>query len=72
MTGKIGIELHGYEVFVTHFPDRKKPYLAVILPETNAVYGVASFVSEEMADWFLAQMTNMFKGASDDRERSQG
>lgn len=60
MTGKVGIELHGYEVFVTHFPNRKKPYLAVSIPETNAIYGVASFVSEEMADWFLTQMRYMF------------
>lgn len=63
MTGKIGIELHGYEVFVTHFPDRKKPYLVVKLPDTNAYYGVAGFVSEEMADWFLIQMAHMFKEA---------
>lgn len=63
MTGKIGIELNGYEVFVTHFPDRKKPYLVVKPPETNAYYGVASFISEETADWFLTQMTHMFKEA---------
>lgn len=68
MTGKVGIELHGYEVFVTHFPDRKKPYLVVSVPETNAIYGVASFVSEEMADWFLTQMRYMFNNGEREGE----
>ena len=62
MTGRIGLKLNGYEVTVEHFPYRKKPVLAVRIPTENAVYKVASFNSEETADWFLTQMKRMFGG----------
>lgn len=58
MTGRIGIELNGIAVTVEHFPYRKKPVLAVT--EGNATYKVASFNSEETADWFLTMMERMF------------
>ena len=61
MTGRIGISLNGYEVTVEHFPFRKKPVLAVRVPNQNASFKVASFNSEETADWFLTQMTKMFE-----------
>lgn len=60
MTGRIGISLNGIEVTVEHFPYRKKPVLAVRVLDKNAIYKVASFNSEETADWFLTQMAKMF------------
>lgn len=61
MEGRIGIALNGYEVTVEHLPGlRKRPCLMVKPPDENAYYKVASFNSEETADWFLAQMKIMF------------
>lgn len=61
MTGRIGIALNGYEVTVEHLHGlRKKPCLMVKLPGENCYYKVASFNSEETADWFLEQMKDMF------------
>lgn len=61
MTGRIGLSLNGYEVTVEHLDGiRKKPCLMVKTPEENAYYKVASFNSEETADWFLTQMKKMF------------
>lgn len=62
MTGRIVLSLNGYEVSVEHFPYRKKPVLSVRIPSENALYKVASFNSEETADWFLMQMQRMFGG----------
>lgn len=62
MTGRIGLSLNGYEVTVEHFPYRKKPVLAVTILSENVRYKVASFNSEETADWFLTQMQRMFGG----------
>lgn len=62
MSGRLGIELNGYSVVVEHIPMRKKPCLMVKPKGENAYYKVASFNSEETADWFLTQMTRMFNG----------
>lgn len=59
MQGKVGISRNGIEVCVQHLPDRKKPLLTV--QKGNALYGVASFASEDMADWFLSQMEEFFE-----------
>ena len=61
MTGRIGIRFNGYEVIVEHIPQRKKPCLMVKPDGENVYYKVASFNSEETADWFLTQMQNMFE-----------
>lgn len=66
MTGRIGLQLNGYEVTVEHFPERKKPCLAVRIPGDPAMYKVASFNSEETADWFLTQMTRMFSSEKEE------
>lgn len=62
MNGRIGITLNGYEVTVEHVPQRKKPCLMVKPNDENCFYKVASFNSEETADWFLTQMDKMFGG----------
>lgn len=62
MKGRLGLSLHGYSVVVEHVPERKKPCLMVQTPRDSAWYKVASFNSEETADWFLTQMTRMFTG----------
>lgn len=67
MTGRIGLSLNGYEVTVEHLTGiRKKPCLMVRVPNDNASYKVASFNSEETADWFLAQMKKMFEAEVQD------
>ena len=60
MTGRIGIQHNDVEVYVQHIPERKKPVLMVKPPGENCFYKVASFNSEETADWFLTQMTRLF------------
>lgn len=60
MTGRLGITLNGYEVIVEHIPGRKKPCLMVKPDKENCYYKVASFNSEDTADWFLTQMSRMF------------
>ena len=61
MTGRIGMELNDIAVVVEHIPMRKKPCLMVKPQGENAWYKVASFNSEETADWFLTQMSKMFE-----------
>ena len=58
MTGRVGLKRNGVTVSVEHMPYRKKPCLAVQID--NTVYKVASFNSEETADWFLEIMDEMF------------
>ena len=60
MTGRLGITLNGYEVIVEHIDGRKKPCLMVKPNNENCYYKVASFNSEDTADWFLTQMQRMF------------
>ena len=58
MTGRIGVEHNGITVTVEHLPDRKKPYLTI--QEKGALYGVAQFTNEDMADFFLTKMKKFF------------
>lgn len=69
MTGRIGVSLNGITVTVEHFPQRKKPVLAVQIG--NASYKVASFNSEETADWFLTQMQTFFGRSLQAGEQSE-
>ena len=39
--------------FVAEYPMRKKPVIAVSFEGENAMYKVASFNSEETAQWFI-------------------
>ena len=61
MTGIIGLSLNDIEVIVQHIPERTKPCLMVKPKGENCYYKVASFNSEETADWFLTQMKIMFE-----------
>lgn len=63
MTGRIGLELNGYEVVVERIPQRKKPCLMVKPEGENIYYKVASFNSDDTADWFLTQMMRMFSSS---------
>ena len=60
MTGRVGVERNDIQVLVEHMPYRKKPCLSVQIG--NCVYKVASFNSEETADWFLEIMEEFFGG----------
>jgi len=61
MRGRIGMELNDVSVVVEHIPERKKPCLVVKPQGENCWYKVASFNSEDTADWFLTQMSKMFE-----------
>ena len=61
MTGRIGISMNDVTVTVEHMPERKKPCLMVKPKGENCYYKVASFNSEQTADWFLTQMKIMFE-----------
>lgn len=58
MKGMVSIEKNGVKICVTHFPYRKKPCLGVEID--NCLYKVASFNSEETADWFIEIVEEMF------------
>lgn len=58
MQGRKGITMNGITILVEHMPYRKKPCLTVQID--NCVYKVASFNSEETADWFLEIAEEMF------------
>ena len=58
MTGIYSIGTEDERICILHMPDRKKPCLAVQIG--NCVYKVASFNSEETADWFIEQFEEMF------------
>ena len=60
MIGRKGLTHNGIMVAVEHFPDRKKPVLCVYRVKENWGYKVASFNSEETADWFLELMEEMW------------
>lgn len=63
MTGKIGIVIGNIEVCVQHLPNRKKPYLTI--QKGSTIYGVANFISEDMADFFLTEISKAYKGAEE-------
>ena len=58
MTGMYSIGKADERILITHFPNRKKPCLAVQIG--NCIYKVASFNSEETADWFIEIIEEMF------------
>ena len=58
MTGMYSIGTKDERILITHMPYRKKPCLAVQIG--NCIYKVASFNSEEVADWFIEQCEDMF------------
>lgn len=61
MKGNTAIERNGIRIGVMHFPHRKKPCLYVYIEGENCYYKVASFNSEETADWFLEICEEVFK-----------
>ena len=61
MKGNIAITHNGIHIGVMHFPHRKKPCLYVYVEDENCYYKVASFNSEETADWFLEICEEVFK-----------
>ena len=56
MKGKRAINYGNIEVGIMHFPRRKKPCLYLYFKDENCYYKVASFNSEETADWFIEVM----------------
>ena len=66
MQGTIFLEKRGIRLSVTHLPYRKKPCLAVQID--NCIYKVASFNSEETADWFIEILEEMFGERREDAE----
>lgn len=58
MEGMISCEKNGVKICITHFPNRKKPCLAVQID--NCLYKVASFNDETSADWFIEILEEMF------------
>ena len=58
-----GIKRNGVIVTVQHMlPLRKKPCLCIQFEDENCVYKVASFNSEDTANWFCEIMDEFFKG----------
>lgn len=57
MNGRVGITRNNISILVEHMPGRKKPCLTV--QKGNCIYKVASFNSEETADWFLEIVDEM-------------
>ena len=62
MTGKRSINLGEVEVGVMHFDRRKRPCLYVYFKDENCAYKVASFNSEETADWFIEVIEEAIRG----------
>ena len=58
MQGMVILEKKGIKIAITHLPSRKNPCLAVQID--NCLYKVASFNSEETADWFIEILEEMF------------
>ena len=58
MNGTVSIEKNGVKICITHFPNRKKPCLAVKID--NCIYKVASFNDETTADYFIQIVQDMF------------
>lgn len=63
MNGMVSIEKNGIKICITNIPGRKKPCLAVQID--NCFYKVASFNSEETADWFIEILEEMFGGKNE-------
>ena len=55
-----GIRGNGISVSVQKWRSHKKPVLCVTDDKENCIYKVASFNSEETAQWFLDKMRELF------------
>lgn len=64
--GFCGYKRHGISITVQHMRYRKKPCLAIRIDDENCLYKVASFNSEETAQWFL-DIFKEFMGDADDK-----
>ena len=60
------LERNGIRVAIGHFPYRKKPCLYI--QEGNVATKVASFNSEETAEWFEDKMRRFFDGLIAERK----
>ena len=58
----VWIKHNGISVLVQKWGSHKRPVLAVKIEPENCVYNVASFNSEETAQWFCEIMEEFFKG----------
>lgn len=65
MKGNTAIERNGIRIGVMHFPYRKKPCLYVYFEDENCYHKVASFNSEETADWFIEICENFLRGLTE-------
>jgi len=61
-----GIRHNGISVLVQKWSSHKLPVLAVQIENENCVYKVASFNSEETAQWFCEVMEEFFEGLVND------
>lgn len=59
MIRKHSMQRNGYEVSVEHQQGVIRPVLMVRPRGTDKTYKVATFVSEETAEWFIKQMSKM-------------
>ena len=59
MTGNIYIEYKGVQFGVMHFPNKKKPCLYI--QHGYIIHPVASFSSEEEADYFIKEIEKVLK-----------
>ena len=55
----IAFEYNGYKFYIMTIPERKKPCLMIDPPGENCFYKVASFNSEETAEWFIEHLKKM-------------
>ena len=53
---KVGWHIQGYDISIEAIPDRVKPCLMMKPKGENTVYKVASFNSQETAEWFMWNM----------------
>lgn len=61
MTGNVYIDYKDIQVGIEHMPYRKKPCLYLYKKDNNCHYKVASFNSEETADWFIKEIEKVLK-----------
>ena len=55
------LRIHDMNIHFCNYPMRKKPVIAVSFEGENAMYKVASFNSEETAEWFLECLEERMK-----------
>ena len=56
---------NGYEMLICHLPQRKKPCLMMTSKDSYKYRKVASFNSEEDADWFIEQLVGLIGQVSE-------